>query len=647
MDYKNLISPLKIRDKVLKNRIVMPPMECRLNTIDGSPTQEMIDYYAKRAQGGTGMIIVENTFIDNLESRSSVASSGLYSDHQIWRKAELAEAIKEYDCVAIIQLSHGGRQANPAATGLECVAPSPIPCQVTQRMPRELTIDEIHRIQNDFVQAAIRAQKAGFDGVEIHGAHGYLLCEFLSPYANHRTDEYGGNYENRARMIKEIVHQTREAVGQHFIIGLRLSVDEWLGEKGLQPDETCRLAHELEEMIDYVNCSAGNYETGAYCQTSSTYDDKGKIVYLAEEMKKHVQIPVIAVGSLDVDSSEQVLNEGKADLVAFGRALICEPNIGNKVKEGRVADIRPCCRANEGCFSGFAKGYPIRCELNPAAGQERKYALYKVQHPKKIVIVGGGCAGLEAARVASLMGHHVVLLEKEDHLGGHLIEAVAPPFKDKTRDAMDWMIRQVYKGTTSVILNADTSEKAIQDLNPDALIIATGSRYTVPPIPGVEYAIYADEALLKPENVHHKVVVIGGGLVGVETAMTLVEEKNCDVTVVEMLADLGGEMDGNAHETMIARLNKDNITAMCQTTVKQIQPDQVICEQDGKEIVIDAQSIVLAVGLTSDMKQKEIYDKIDVNKWIIGDAKKARSIYACTHEAWEAVFQISDESIQD
>lgn len=191
MDYKNLISPLKIRDKVLKNRIVMPPMECRLNTIDGSPTQEMIDYYAKRAQGGTGMIIVENTFIDNLESRSSVASSGLYSDHQIWRKAELAEAIKEYDCVAIIQLSHGGRQANPAATGLECVAPSPIPCQVTQRMPRELTIDEIHRIQNDFVQAAIRAQKAGFDGVEIHGAHGYLLCEFLSPYANHRTDEYG------------------------------------------------------------------------------------------------------------------------------------------------------------------------------------------------------------------------------------------------------------------------------------------------------------------------------------------------------------------------------------------------------------------------------------------------------------------------
>ena len=381
MDYKNLISPLKIRDKVLKNRIVMPPMECRLNTIDGSPTQEMIDYYAKRAQGGTGMIIVENTFIDNLESRSSVASSGLYSDHQIWRKAELAEAIKEYDCVAIIQLSHGGRQANPAATGLECVAPSPIPCQVTQRMPRELTIDEIHRIQNDFVQAAIRAQKAGFDGVEIHGAHGYLLCEFLSPYANHRTDEYGGNYENRARMIKEIVHQTREAVGQHFIIGLRLSVDEWLGEKGLQPDETCRLAHELEEMIDYVNCSAGNYETGAYCQTSSTYDDKGKIVYLAEEMKKHVQIPVIAVGSLDVDLAEQVLNEGKADLVAFGRALICEPNIGNKVKEGRVADIRPCCRANEGCFSGFAKGYPIRCELNPAAGQERKYALYKVQHP--------------------------------------------------------------------------------------------------------------------------------------------------------------------------------------------------------------------------------------------------------------------------
>lgn len=647
MNYEKIMSPLKIRDKVLKNRIVMPPMECRLNTMDGSPTQEMIDYYAKRAQGGTGMIIVENTFIDNLESRSSVASSGLYSDHQIWRKAQLAEAIKEYGCVAIIQLSHGGRQANPAATGLECVAPSAIPCRVTKRMPRELTIEEIHRIQNDFVQAAVRAQKAGFDGVEIHGAHGYLLCEFLSPYTNHRTDEYGGNYEKRARMIKEIAHSMRKAVGNHFIVGLRLSVDEWMGEKGLQPEETCRLAHELEGVIDYVNCSAGNYETGAYCQTSSTYDEKGKIVHLAQEMKKHVQIPVIAVGSLDVNLAEQVLEEEKADLVAFGRALICEPSIANKVREGRVEDIRPCCRANEGCFSGFAKGYPIRCELNPAAGQERKYTLHKVAHPKKVVIVGGGCAGLEAARVASLMGHQVVLLEKEDHLGGHLIEAVAPTFKDKTREAMQWMIRQVYKGTTSVILNADTSAKAIQDLNADALIIATGSRYTVPPIPGVEYAVYADEALLKPETIKEKVVVIGGGLVGVETAMTLVEEKNCDVTVVEMLAGLGGEMDGNAHETMMARLQKDQIKAMCQTRVKAIQKDKVICEREGKEVAIDAESIVLAVGLTSDVQQRDMYQDLKVKKWVIGDAKRARSIYACTHEAWDAVFQLSDESIQD
>lgn len=647
MSYEKIMSPLKIRDNILKNRIVMPPMECRMNTVDGSPTQEMIDYYAKRAQGGTGMIIVENTYIDNLESRSSVASSGLYSDHQIWRKAQLAEAIKEYGCVAIIQLSHGGRQANPAATGLECVAPSPIPCLVTRRMPRELTLEEIHRIQNDFVQAALRAQKAGFDGVEIHGAHGYLLCEFLSPYTNHRTDEYGGSYENRARMITEIAHKMRAAVGNHFIIGLRLSVDEWLGEKGLQPDETCRLAHELEDVIDYVNCSAGNYETGSYCQTSSTYDEKGKIVHLAQEMKRHVKLPVIAVGSLDVDLAEQVLEEGKADLVAFGRALVCEPSIGNKVKEGRVEDIRPCCRANEGCFSGFAKGYPIRCELNPAAGQERKYTLHKVSQPKKVVIVGGGCAGLEAARVAALMGHHVVLLEKEDHLGGHLIEAVAPPFKDKTREAMEWMIRQVYKGTTSVILNADTSEEAVRTLHPDALIIATGSRYTVPPIPGVEYAVYADEALLKPETIKQKVVVIGGGLVGVETAMTLAEEQHCDVTVVEMLADLGGQMDGNAHDTMLVRVKKDQIKVLCRTAVQEIQQDKVICRQDGKEIAIDAESIVLAVGLTSDAKQRDLYQGLDVKKWIIGDAKRARSIYACTHEAWEAVFQISDEAIQD
>lgn len=635
-----ILTPVKLGRKVTRNRIVMSPMECRLNTMDGSPTQQMIDYYEARARGGVGMIIVENTYIDDLASRSSLSSSGLCSDHQISGKALLADAITFHGALAVIQLSHGGRQANARATGRECVAPSPVPCKVTQRMPRELTVEEVEKIIGNFADAAVRAKKAGFDGVEIHGAHGYLLAEFLSPYTNKRKDAYGGSFENRARMPKEVIRRVREKVGRDFIVGYRISVDEYLGSEGIQPQDACRFAAEVQDDIDYINCSAGNYETSPFTITNSTYQPKGKLIPLAAEMKNHVSIPVIAVGSLDAQLGEQVLKNGDADLVAFGRQLIVDPEFANKIAEDRWDDIRPCCRGQEGCTSGFDDGYPIRCELNPSAGQERRFQLKKAKRPQKVVIIGGGCAGLEAARVADMMGHRVVLLEKSGCLGGHLNEAVIPPFKDKTRDALTWLIRQVKGGGTQIELNADTSPDKITALQPDIIIVAVGSTYTVPPVMGVAHAIYADEALMHIERVGQHVVVIGGGLVGAETAMTLAESGR-NVVIVEMLDALAVGMDENARAALHARIRGDNIGVLTSHTVKEIRARSLVCSKGGEEKMLDADTIVIAAGLTANVKDAAQYDHLGIRTVRIGDCIRARNIYSAMHEAWKAALHIS------
>jgi len=284
-DQWKLLEPVTVGGVLLRNRIVMPSMESRLSRPDGSVTKTMIDYYVERARGGVGAIIVENTFVDDKESRSSLSSSGLHNDHMIAGKSDLAEAIKAHGAVALIQISHGGRQCHPGATGRQPVAPSAIPCKVTGVMPRELTLAEIEEIQNAFAEAAGRAKQAGFDGVEVHGAHGYLICGFLSPYTNQRTDNYGGRLENRALFALEVISKVREKVGDDVIIGYRMSADEYV-PGGLTLEETSRFARMLEEAgVNYVHVSAGIYESGHHI-VPPMYLPKAHLVHLAEGIKK-------------------------------------------------------------------------------------------------------------------------------------------------------------------------------------------------------------------------------------------------------------------------------------------------------------------------------------------------------------------------
>ena len=636
-----IMTEIKIGHRTARNRIMMPAMESRLSTVDGSPTQTMIDYYEARAKGGTGIIVVENTFVDAKESRSSLASSGFYSDHHIALKAPLAEAIKDHGALALIQLAHGGRQAEAAATGLTCVAPSAIPSNAVQRMPRELSIPEIEEIEDAFAQAALRAKKAGFDGVEIHGAHGYLISTFLSPLANQRSDIYGGSFENRTRLPRNIIRKIRETVGYDFIVGIKINVDDYI-EGGFRPAESTQFIAEVQNDLDYVSCSSGDYEVGYQCQICSTYQPKAKTTYLAKEMKKHVDIPVVALGSLDATLAEETLKNGDADITALGRQLIADPEVANKLAEGRLSDIRPCCRGHEGCISGFEAGFPLRCELNPSVGREKKYTIRKTDDPKKIVVIGGGCAGMEAARVADLMGHSVVLLEKDDKLGGHLNEATVPPFKDRTYEALQWQINQLEKGKAAVVLNTDATVQTVMAYKPDVVIVAVGSKYINPKFIGEDKAIFADEALFNQSSVGKRVIVIGGGLVGCETAMTLKEnDPGRDVTIVEMLGEVALNLEGfNAKPAILWRLAEDGVKILTSHKVMEIGDGGIVAENDqGKRVELPADTVIIALGLQARTEEAEQFSDLGAKTVKIGDCVQARRIFDCYEEAWRAVFQ--------
>ncbi|MDR0520074.1 MAG: NAD(P)/FAD-dependent oxidoreductase [Clostridiales Family XIII bacterium] len=667
VEYK-LLEPLAVGRRVVRNRVVMPAMETRLNSPDGSPTQLLIDYYEARARGGAGMVVVENTFIDPYESRSSIASSGLFSDHQIPMKAYLAEAIKRHGALALIQLSHGGRQANPQATGMECVAPSAVPSEAVGRMPRELTVSEIERIENRFADAAVRAKNAGFDGVELHGAHGYLISEFLSPYSNRRTDAYGGSFENRSRMPREVIEKVRAAVGADFIIGFKINADEWLGSAGLPPMEAREFVRSVQEMIDYVCCSAGTYETMSACQICSEYVPAGLLLPLAAEMKRVVDIPVMAIGSLDARLGEEALARGQADLIAMGRAHIADPCIVAKLSDGGPDDIRPCCRGNDGCVSGFEIGYPIRCEMNPAVGRERLYGITPAQVPRRVMVIGGGPAGMEFARVADLLGHDVALLEKAGWLGGHLYEGAVPSFKEGTRGALIWLVKQLRKSGVKMSLGVDATPADVEKYRPDVLAIATGSKYASPDFAGADLAASAGEVLLgdkAADALGGRVVVIGGGRSGVDVAMYLAEKGGHDVAIVERLTELAPEMEKGAREAMLRRLAADKVKVLLGAEVVGIRErgagqiafgaagtgqagsagaapamEVHIKGQGGNENIIVCNTAVNATGLVADRDEAAKFAGLAAKTITLGDANSARGIRSCFEDAWSAAFGI-------
>lgn len=639
-----LLEPIKVGTMSLRNRLVMPPMENALNNVDGSVSQALIDYYAERAKGGAGLIIVQNSYVDNKASKSNAIMLSISSASMVVGLGCLAEAIKINGAAAVIQLGHGGRQADPEYhLGIQDVAPSAIPSDAVGAMPKELTIPEIEEIQDAFANAAFRAKRAGFDGVEIHGAHGYLIGEFISPKTNLRTDKYGGSLIRRATFVLELIDKVKATVGSNFTVGFRMSGDEFV-EDGLTAEDGVKYAKMVADTgkIDYIHVSGGTYESKHHL-FPTLYHKRGHLLHLAEGIKKLVKnVPIITVGSLDVETGEEALKEGKADLVAIGRGLIADPELPNKLAAGKVEDIRPCILDGVGCLG--RRGHtasPIRCEVNPAVGREATFKLTPAAK-KKVMVIGGGIAGMEAARTAAIRGHDVTLVERSDRLGGHLIEASVPEFKGTVKDLLGWAERQVNKSDIKLQLNTEATPGLIKQVKPDVLIVAVGSEFIVPEVPGKDKSlvVMAKDVLLGKEELGEKVAVIGGGIVGCETALHIAEKLGKKVTIVEMLDEILMEQMPITRMALVERLQAADIQVHTRWILREVTNQGILCEDKNWQThEVAADTVVIGIGLKSNKELVEKFEGLAPEVYAIGDCVEAREIYSAFEDAWRAVLQ--------
>ena len=536
-----LFEPGRIGKMRVKNRIVMSPMGTRFEEPDGRLSQRGIDYYVTRAKGGVGLIVTGSFgVVRKMKGPALSAAHPLIDDRMyVNRLSELADAVHDYGTKISVQLSAGkGRTADPGTLGDGPLAPSVLPCFSNPRiMTRAMTVEAIETMIRAYEFAAEIARDAGIDCIDIHGHKGGLLDQFMTPLWNKRTDRYGGSLENRMRFAGEVIQAIKRGAGADMPVTYRYGLTHYL-PGGREIDEGLEIARRLEMAgADALHVDAG-CEDNLYWIHPPTTLPQGCMVDLAARVKQVSTIPVITVGKLGYpELAERVLLEGKADFIALGRPLLADPEWANKVRQGREADIIPCIGDHEGCEVRTDLRKYVSCSVNPMTGMEKDFAIQpSTGRKKKVLVVGGGPGGMEAARVAALRGHDVVLWEKENALGGNLLPASAPDFKKDYRRLKDYFIRQVKKVGVTVELGKKATPELIRAMHPDCVFIASGGIPIVPKIPGVDQpkVVTAIDVLLGRRETGELVVVIGGGTVGSETALYLAQKGKL-VTIVEIL----------------------------------------------------------------------------------------------------------------
>ena len=655
MKYSHLFSPGKIGNLTLKNRIISGPATMCYAEPDGKVNDRLVEFYRCKAAGGVGMIIVEGSYISD-DSKGYAGQISIANDSMIPGLARMAKAMKEAGTIASIQIQHCGRRAKKALTGVQPLAPSAIPVVKGADVPKEMSEEDIARVFGQFADAAWRAKQAGFDAIDIHSAHGYLPAAFMSPSANKRTDSWGGDLTQRCRFAVEVIKAIKRRVGDDFPVTIKLSADEFT-EDGLKMEDTAVIVKLLEQAgIAAILVSAGApsdysavvYEQPVtYMRTMPMATKPGCLVYLAKQVKKLISVPVITLGRLnDPDVAEDILAKGEADFIAITRALITDPQLPNKIKEGRIEDIRPCISCNEGCYNKIMSGQQIECACNPESGFEYLDRLKPVEQKKKIVIVGGGISGMQAALTSNERGHQVTLIEKSSRLGGQLWMAYIPPDRNEIGKINDYMIRTIEKKGIDVRLNTKANQELLSELAPDALIIAAGAVPLLPSslIKDADY-ITAHEVLAGGKTYPgESVLVIGGGLVGSETADYLAQNGS-KVTLVEMQADIANDTSGEERKffklkfqhfgvevltsTTVESLNGTVATLKCQETTDQRRFDRVV-------LAIGSRSERQIEGLDLDNSPEDvIINKKRIPVYYCGDCVKARKIHDAFYEGYE------------
>ncbi|MEM2755015.1 MAG: FAD-dependent oxidoreductase [Candidatus Methanomethylicia archaeon] len=648
-----LFEPIYIGKMELKNRLVMAPMTLNLCK-DGFVTERMIKFFEERARGGVGLIIIGDGIVDFPIGNNSKEALAVDNDKYIPGLEKLVKAVKAHDVKIVMQLSHGGRRAGRVSKttgrlevtrGLIPVAPSsiahPVPGYV---VPRELTLDEIEELVEKFGEAARRAIEAGFDGIGLHCAHMYLCGQFLSPWANKRMDEYGGDLNGRLKFVIEVIRRIRENIGNKPIV-CRINGEEPEGGNTLEDIQI--IARRLEEIgVDAIGVSVG---FGAAIKAREFIPSvapmrfpQGCIIHLAENVKKAVSIPIIIANKIrDVDFAEKILRDGKADLIALGRPLIADPDYPKKASEGRINDIVPCTSCCKCIQYVLEKETSIRCEVNPIAGREGEYVFSLASKRRKVLIIGGGPAGMEAAIVLAKRGHEVYIIEKEKELGGRMLLATIPPGKSDIQRLIDYMKDQIRKLNINVELGLEAKPEIIEKINPEVIIVAVGGKPYIPDIPGInsENVVLAENVLKGDVKTGWKVVIIGGGQVGLEVAEYLAETGK-NVTVIEMLEDVGGDMPNISKLPLVQSLEDHGVTILTKTIPIQITKDGVIVSRRRKSQFIKADTIVLATGfrVNSDLidKLKGRFREV----YAIGDCREPGNILSAINDGFEIAFKI-------
>jgi len=619
----------------IENRIVMAPISTNLASVEGEVTQQLIDHYSRIAKGGVSLIIVENMCVHFPEGRHGTTQPRIDTDEFIPGLHRLVQAIQQYGAKVGVELAHPGGVADVRFTKTQPVAPSSMPMKSGTVTPRALTKEEIEELVDMFGKAALRAKKAGFDMVEIQAGHGLLINQFLSPSCNKRKDEFGGSLDGRIRFPKMIVEKIKDYAGKSFPISIRLGVEEF-EEEGIKIEEGRQIAKKLSDAgVDAIHVTLGG--TTMEKRLEPMPYPQGWRVYLAEEIKKVVDVPVIAVGVIrEPWFAEKILQEGKADFIALGRALIADPQWPKKALMREENAIRRCFSCNECVRARHFEDLPIRCSSNPTIGTDKKFAtIKKTKHKKKVMIVGAGPAGMEAARVAALRGHDVYLFDKENQIGGTLNIAAAVPGKDKLRWIVEYYAYTLPKLGVHIQLREFVDKQKIEAFSPDVVIIATGSELTMPQIPGMKnISGLSFKEVLKGEVKieREKVVVLGGGLIGLETALFLASLGNY-VTVLKRYETVSENIDPVYAPHLLSILQKQGVKIISKVTVMEIEQSQVLIKNHSKEpnkVYFDKMVLTREI-----MPSNKLAKEIEASKvYLIGDALKPRRIFNAVFEGF-------------